>query len=177
MPRPLRLAIVVAISALVVVLVLAFRRAPQDLRTGTVGRPAAAFTLQKLDGTDKMVIDAPSGRVTVINFFASWCIPCKEENPVLVRVYERYRASDVVFIGVLYQDSRENGLKYVQDNGVTWLTGSDDDGRVAFSYGVFGIPETYFIGTDGIIAGRHIGPIDETTLVNGIETLRARAKK
>jgi cytochrome c biogenesis protein CcmG, thiol:disulfide interchange protein DsbE len=177
MPRPLRLAIVVAISALVVVLVLAFRRAPQDLRTGTVGRPAAAFALQKLDGTDKMVIDAPSGRVTVINFFASWCIPCKEENPVLVRVYERYRASDVVFIGVLYQDSRENGLKYVQDNGVTWLTGSDDDGRVAFSYGVFGIPETYFIGTDGIIAGRHIGPIDETTLVNGIETLRARAKK
>jgi cytochrome c biogenesis protein CcmG/thiol:disulfide interchange protein DsbE len=176
-PRPLRLAIVIAISALVVVLVLAFRRAPQDLRTGTVGKPAAAFTLQRLDGTDKMVIDAPSGRVTVINFFASWCIPCKEENPVLVRVYERYRASDVVFIGVLYQDSRENGLKYVQDNGVTWLTGSDDDGRVAFSYGVFGIPETYFIGADGVIAGRHIGPIDETTLVNGIETLRARSKK
>jgi cytochrome c biogenesis protein CcmG/thiol:disulfide interchange protein DsbE len=124
-----------------------------------------------------MVIDAPAGRVTVINFFASWCIPCKEENPALVRVYERYRSSDVVFIGVLYQDSRDNGLKYVRDNGVTWLTGSDDDGRVAFSYGVFGIPETYFIGADGIIAGRHIGPIDETTLVNGIESLRAKAKK
>src|SRR2546428_2103327 len=133
MPRWLRLAIVVAISALVVVLVLAFRRAPQDLRTGTVGKPAAAFTLQRLDGDDKMVIDAPRGRVTVINFFASWCIPCKEENPTLVRVYERYRASEVVFIGVLYQDSRENGLKYIRDNGVTWLTGSDDDGRVAFS--------------------------------------------
>src|SRR5882672_1118450 len=177
MPRWLRLSIVVVIAALVVVLVLAFRRAPTDIRTGTVGKPAAAFTLQRLDGTDKMVIDAPAGRVTVINFFASWCIPCKEENPALVRVYERYRSSDVVFIGVLYQDSRENGLKYVQDNGVTWLTGSDDDGRVAFSYGVFGIPETYFIGADGIIAGRHIGPIDETTLVNGIETLRARAKK
>ena len=177
MRRWLRLSIVVAISALVVVLVLAFRRAPQDLRTGTVGKPAAAFTLQRLDGDDKMVIDAPRGRVTVINFFASWCIPCKEENPALVRVYERYRASDVVFIGVLYQDSRENGLKYIRDNGVTWLTGSDDDGRVAFSYGVFGIPETYFIGADGIIAGRHIGPIDETTLVNGIDTLRAKAKK
>ncbi len=177
MPRWLRLAIVVAISALVVVLVLAFRRAPQDLRTGTVGKPAAAFTLQRLDGTDKMVFDAPAGRVTVINFFASWCVPCKEENPALVRVYERYRGSDVVFIGVLYQDSRDNGLKYVRDNGVTWTTGSDDDGRVAFSYGVFGIPETYFIGADGVIAGRHIGPIDENTLVNGIETLRARAKK
>jgi cytochrome c biogenesis protein CcmG/thiol:disulfide interchange protein DsbE len=174
-PRWLRLSIVIAIATLVVVLVLAFRRAPTDIRTGTVGKPAAAFTLQRLDGTDKMVFDVPRGRVTVINFFASWCIPCKEENPALVRVYERYRASDVVFIGVLYQDSRDSGLRYIRDNGVTWPTGSDDDGRVAFSYGVFGIPETYFIGADGVIAGRHIGPIDEITLVNGIESLRVKA--
>jgi cytochrome c biogenesis protein CcmG/thiol:disulfide interchange protein DsbE len=177
MPRWLRLSIVVAISALVVVLVLAFRRAPQDLRTGTVGKPAAAFSLQKLDGSGMLTVAPTDGKVVIVNFFASWCIPCKEENPALVRVYERYRASDVVFVGVLYQDARDSGLKYVKDNGVTWPTASDDDGRVAFSYGVFGIPETYFIGADGVIAGRHIGPIDETTLVNGIETLRARAKK
>jgi len=177
MPRWLRLAIVVAIGALVVVLVLAFRRPPQDIRTGTVGKPAAAFTLQKLDGTGTLTMTPTDGKVVVINFWASWCIPCKQENPALVRVYERYRASDVVFIGVLYQDSREAGLQYVRDNGVTWPTVSDDDGRVAFAYGVFGIPETYFIGPDGIIAGRHIGPIDETTLINGIESLRAKVKR
>ena len=177
MPRPLRLAIVIAISALVVVLVLAFRRAPQDLRTGTVGKPAAAFTLQRLDGSGSLTLTPADGKVVVLNFFASWCIPCKEENPALVRVYERYRASDVIFIGILYQDTRDGGQKYVTDNGVTWPTVSDDEGRTAFSYGVFGIPETYFIGADGIIAGRHIGPIDETTLVNGIESLRAKAKK
>lgn len=174
LPRALRLGIVIAIAALVVVLLLAFRRDPRDIRTGTVGKPAAAFTLQKLDGTGTLSLSDSQGRVTVVNFFASWCIPCKEENPALVRVYERYRASDVVFIGVLYQDSRENGLTYVRDNGVTWPTGSDDDGRVAFSYGVFGIPETYFIGADGIIAGRHIGPIDESTLVTAIDALRAK---
>ena len=177
MPRWLRLSIVVAIAALVVVLVLAFRRAPTDIRTGTVGKPAAAFTVQRLDGTGALTLTPTDGKVVVVNFFASWCVPCKEENPALVRVYERYRSSDVVFIGVLYQDSRDSGLSYVRDNGVTWPTGSDDDGRVAFSYGVFGIPETYFIGADGVIAGRHIGPIDETTLVNGIESLRAKAKK
>lgn len=177
MNRALRLGIVFAISALVVVLVLAFRRDPHDIRTGTVGKPAAAFTMPSLDGTGTLKLDDKQGKVTVVNFFASWCVPCKEENPALVRVYERYRASDVVFIGVLYQDSRASGLKYVQDNGVTWPTGSDDDGRVAFAYGVFGIPETYFIGADGVIAGRHIGPIDETTLVNAIDTLRAQAKK
>ena len=176
MPRWLRFAVVLAIGALVVVLVLAFRRDPHDLRTGTVGKPAAEVSAPLLDGGGTMTI-APTGRVIVVNFFASWCIPCKQENPSLVRVYERYRAaSDVEFVGVLYQDTRDNGLKYVRDNGVTWSTIDDNDGRVAFAYGVFGIPETFFIGTDGVIAGRHIGPIDETTLVNAIDSLRAKAR-
>jgi len=176
-PRWLRLGIVVGITALVVVLVLAFRRAPTDIRTGTVGKPAAAFTLQRLDGTGALSLAQYDGKIVVLNFFASWCIPCKEENPALLRVYERYRTSDVVFLGVLYQDSRESGQRYVRDNGVTWPTASDDDGRVAFSYGVFGIPETYFIGADGVIAGRHIGPIEETTLTNAIDRLRAAVKR
>ena len=174
MNRALRVAAVIALGALVLVLVLAFRRAPTDIKTGTVGKPAAAFTLDKLDGSGTWSSDETKGKVFVVNFFASWCLPCKEENPSLVRVYERYRASDVVLIGVLYQDSRDSGLKYVKDNGVVWPTVSDDDGRVAFSYGVFGIPETFFVGADGVIAGRHIGPIDENTLVRGIECLRAR---
>ena len=177
LPTVARYVAIAAIGALVVVLILAFRRDPHDVRTGTVGKPAAAFTLDKLDGTGTFRLDDAKGKVTVINFFASWCIPCKQENPDLVRVYERYRASDVVFIGVLYQDSRESGLRYVKDNGVTWPTASDDDGRVAFAYGVFGIPETYFLDAEGIIQGRHIGPIDETTLVTAIDTLRLRSVK
>ena len=175
MSRVLRLAIVIAVASLVLVLILAFRRAPTDIKTGTVGKPAAPIALQKLDGSGAWSSDETKGKVFVVNFFASWCLPCKEENPALVRVYERYRASDVVFIGVLYQDSRDSGLRYVRDNGVVWPTVSDDDGRVAFSYGVFGIPETFFVGSDGVIAGRHIGPIDETTLVRGIECLRTRS--
>jgi cytochrome c biogenesis protein CcmG/thiol:disulfide interchange protein DsbE len=174
MPRWLRIGIVVGIAALVVVLGLSFRRDPRDLRTGTVGKPAAGFTLQQLDGSGALKLDTGGGKVVILNFFASWCIPCKQENPALVRVYERYRTSDVVFIGILYQDSLESGLRYVRDNGVVWPTVNDDQGRVAFSYGVFGIPETFFIGSDGIIAGRHIGPIDETTLVTGIECLRSQ---
>src|ERR1700687_472608 len=175
--RTVRVGIVIAIATLVVVLLLAFRRDPHDIRTGTVGKPAAAFTLQRLDGTGAMVVDAPNGKVTVVNFFASWCIPCKEENPALVRVYERYRSSsDVAFLGVLYQDSRDSGLAYVKDNGVVWPTASDDDGRVAFAYGVFGIPETYFIDAAGVIQGRHIGPIDESTLVTAIDCLRSKSQ-
>lgn len=178
MSRWLRFGAVFGIAALVVVLALAFRHDPRDLRTGTIGKPAAAFTLQKLDGSGPLTVTPGDGRVIVINFFASWCIPCKQENPALVRTYERYRASpDVVFVGVLYQDALDAGQRYVRDNGVTWPTVNDDAGRVAFALGVFGIPETYFIGGDGIIAGRHIGPIDEQTLATGIDSLRAKVTK
>jgi cytochrome c biogenesis protein CcmG/thiol:disulfide interchange protein DsbE len=173
-PRALRIAIVVALAALVVVLTLSFRRDPRDIRTGTVGKPAAAFTLQKLDGSGELRVE-PGAKVYVLNFWASWCIPCKEENPALVRMYERYRGSDVEFIGVLYQDSAENGRAYVRDNGVVWPTVNDENGRVAFSYGVRGIPETFFVGRDGVIAGRHYGPIDEVTLARAIECVRGNA--
>ena len=177
MPRWLRYSIVVGIAALVVVLMLAFRHDPLDIRTGTVNKPAAAFVLDRLDGAGKVSLADHAGKVVVLNFFASWCIPCKEENPALVRVWERYRSSDVVVIGILYQDSLDSGRRYVRDNGVTWPTATDEDGRIAFAYGVRGIPETYFIGPDGVIAGRHIGPISEATLVVAIDSLRPKATR
>src|SRR5437773_2454130 len=159
--RVARIAVVVAILGLVVTLALAFRRDPHDIRTGTVNKPAPAFTLQRLDGSGQVSLADYSGKVVVVNFFASWCLPCIQENPALVRVYERYRSSDVVMLGINYQETRENGLAYVQRMGISWTSVADDDGRVALSYGVFGPPETFFIGPDGIIAGRHIGPSDE----------------
>ena len=177
MPRWLRYSIVAGIAALTVVLMLAFRHDPLDIRTGTVNKPAAAFVLERIDGTGKVALADHTGKVVVLNFFASWCIPCKEENPALVRVWERYRTSEVVVIGILYQDSLDSGRRYGRDNGVTWPTLTDEDGRTAFAYGVRGIPETYFIGPDGIIAGRHVGPIDEATLVNAIDSLRPKATR
>ena len=177
MSRLARAVIVVALLGLVMVLTLAFRRDPHDIRSGIVGKPAPAFALARLDGAGELALSQYAGKVVVVNFFASWCLPCKQENPALVRVYERYRGSDVVIVGILYQDSLDSGRAYVRDMGVVWPTVVDDAGRVALSYGVFGIPETFFIGPDGIIAGRHIGPIDEATLARGIEAIRLAASR
>jgi cytochrome c biogenesis protein CcmG/thiol:disulfide interchange protein DsbE len=177
MARWLRLSIVVGITALVVVLILSFRRDPHDIRTGTVNKPAAAFSADKLDGSGTLSLSDYAGKVVVLNFFASWCPPCREENPALVRVWERYRTSDVVFIGIVFGDSTDKARTYVSTNGVTWPTVQDADGSTAFGYGVFGPPETYFIGPDGIIAGRHIGPISEATLVTAIDKLRRQATR
>lgn len=177
MPRWLRYSIVAGIAALTLVLMLSFRFDPHDIRTGTVNKPAAAFTADKLDGSGTLSLSDYAGKVVVLNFFASWCPPCKEENPALVRVWERYRTSDVIFIGIVWGDSTDKARGYVSSNGVTWPTVQDESGRVAFAYGVFGPPETYFIGPDGIIAGRHIGAIDEATLVTAIDSLRPKAAR
>jgi cytochrome c biogenesis protein CcmG/thiol:disulfide interchange protein DsbE len=175
--RAARIAVVLALLGLVVTLALAFRRDPHDIRTGTIGKPAPAFALDRLDGSGRIALSDFADRTVVLNFWASWCLPCKQENPALVRVYERYRSSDVVILGVVYQDSVQAARDYVRDMGVVWPSVTDESGRVALSYGVFGIPETFFIGPDGVIAGRHIGPIDETTLVTAIEALRRQASR
>jgi DsbE subfamily thiol:disulfide oxidoreductase len=176
-PRWLRYSIVAGIAALTVVLMLSFRFDPRDIRTGTVGKPAAAFTADKLDGSGQLSLSQYAGKIVVLNFFASWCPPCKVENPALLRVWERYRTSDVVIIGIVYNDSTDKAREYVRTNGVTWPTVQDGDGRIAFAYGAHAPPETYFIGRDGIIAGRHIGEITEQVLVSGIDELRAQAAK
>ena len=177
MRRIARYAAVALILGLALTLTLAFRRDPHDIRTGTVGKPAPAFTLPNLGGTGTISLEQYKGRIVVLNFWASWCVPCKEENPALTDVWERYRGTDVVLLGVNFQDSADAARAYTARLGNTWPTVIDESGQVALSYGVFGPPETYFIGADGVIAGRHIGPIDAATLINGIETLRRATKQ
>ncbi len=177
MRRALRYLAIAAISGAVLVLLLGFRRDPLDVRTGTVGRPAPAFDLPALGGNDRISLASYAGKVVVVNFWASWCIPCKEENPALVDIWERYHAADVVLIGIVYQDSPDAARDYTARLGNRWSSGIDADGRTALSYGVFGIPETFFIGPDGVIAGRHVGAIDGATLARGIEALRPAAAR
>src|SRR6266851_1912818 len=141
-------------------LTLGFRRDPHDIKTGTVGKPAPAFTLPRLDGSGDLRTADHAGQVVVLNFWASWCIPCKEENPALAAVWERYRTTgDAVLIGVLYQNSVDAAREYTARLGNSWPSVVDDNGQTAIAYGVFGIPETFFIAPDGIVAGRHVGPI------------------
>lgn len=176
MMRAARYTAIVSIVALMIVLTLAFRHDPHDIRTGTVGKSAPAFDAQALTGPGRIALEQYRGKVVVLNFWASWCVPCKEENPALVQVWERYRASEVVLVGIVFQDTPDAARAYTTRLGNTWPSAIDADGRIALAYGVFGPPETYFIGPDGIIAGRHIGPVDAETLIGAIETLRRTAR-
>ena len=175
MNRIARYVAVALLLGLALTLTLAFRRDPHDIRTGTVGKPAPGFALPSLADGALISLDQYKGKIVVLNFWSSWCIPCKEENPALADAWERYRGTEVVLIGIVFQDTAAAARDYTTRLGNTWPSAVDDSGQVALGYGVFGPPETYFIGADGVIAGRHIGPIDERTLLQGIETLRRSA--
>ncbi len=120
------------------------------------GGQAPAFTLSKLyEPGDSLSLDRFAGKVVVLNFWASWCLPCIEEHPVLVRLSSHYDPEDVVLLGVLFQDTRENGKDFLARHGGDWLMVVDPGSETAIRYGVYGVPETFFIGADGKVALRH----------------------
>ena len=128
-----------------------FKLDPRDIPSPLVGRPAAPFALTSFDGTP-MTLDALRGKVVVLNFWASWCYPaCYEEAPVLERGWRAYRDRGVVVLGVDIQDKDEAGRKFIRDFGLTFPNAPDPSGRVSVDYGVYGVPETFFIDREGRI--------------------------
>ncbi len=167
---------IVAVAAAVALLAL--------LSYGVVSRgkgpldkgPAPDFTLTTFDGQTISLSDY-RGQVVVINFWASWCPPCREEAPVLERVWRRYRDQGVMFIGVDYTDTEREALAYLAEFDVTYPNGPDLGSRAANAYHIRGVPETFFITKASRIAYAHIGPLDEGTLVSWIERLRAEGNE
>ena len=108
----------------------------------------------------------------MVNFWASWCIPCREEAPLLNAAAARYGPA-VRFVGVVYEDSREDAMRFVAEFKQTYPAVLDPDGRTAIDYAVFGIPETFFIDAAGVIRSRQIGTLLEDDLRRQIEAILA----
>ena len=171
MPRWLRYSIVLGIAALVVVLMLSFRRDPHDIRTGTVNKPAAAFTADKLDSTGTLSLKDYAGKVVVLNFFASWCNPCIRELPALQAMSQRYKGR-VHFVGVTFSDRREAAKSVLDRAGVEYPAAFDPSmSDVAYDYAVRVMPTTFFIGADGNLVERKDGEINEVQLRTVIDRL------
>ena len=157
-----------AIGLLGALLAFGLTRDPTDLRSPLIGRPAPPFELPALDGGGTVDLSAMRGQVVVVNFWASWCAPCREEQPDLARAWERFRDRGVVLVGVLYQDTPAAARRYVEELGGDWPLARDPGGRTALAYGVYGIPETYFIAADGTVAFKHVGAISYADLAERI---------
>lgn len=143
---------------LIALLVASFGRDPRAVPSVLVDRPAPAFTLPVLDDDTELALADLAGKKVVINFWATWCQPCKVEHPVLQMASKRY--PDVQFLGVIYQDEATKASAYLKRAGSAFPTLVDDTGRVAIDYGVSGVPETYFIDENGVITYKQVGPVN-----------------
>ena len=131
---------------------------------------APAFTLAKLDGNGELALKSLRGKTVVLNFWASWCGPCKDETPLLQKGWERWQGKDVVFVGIDVKDFRGDARAFVRKFGVTYPNVYDGKGSTVGRYGVTGFPETYFIDARGRVVYRIAGPVDEASeLDKGIE--------
>jgi cytochrome c biogenesis protein CcmG/thiol:disulfide interchange protein DsbE len=158
---------------LLALLAYGFRVNPRDIRSPLVGRPAAAFTLTSFDGAP-VRLDELRGKVVVLNFWASWCYPsCYEEAPVLERGWRAYRDRDVVVLGVDIQDKDEAGRKFIRDFSLTFPNAPDPDGKVSVDYGVYGVPETFFIDRQGRIRVKHVSAVTDQVFRSTVDMLLA----
>ena len=126
-----------------------------------IGQPAPAFTLPHLSRSTELSLAAYRGKPVVINIFASWCLPCKDEAPVLEETWRKHRADGLVVLGIDAQDFRGDGRRFVKRFGLTYPVAYDGKGSTVGRYGLTGFPETYFVGRDGrIVAEKVVGGID-----------------
>ena len=135
-----------------------------------VGKPAPEFTLPLLDGGE-LALSQYVGQPVVINFWASWCPPCRQESLILERAWRSNGSRDVMFVGVDIQDTEEDSRAYVREFGLTYPNGLDADGKITVNYGVIGLPVTFFVNRNGIVERRWVGAINEAQLAALVEQL------
>ena len=114
-----------------------------------------------------------SGTPVVLNFWASWCPPCREESPLLERTWRQYEGRGVLFVGVDTQDTEVDARAYIEEFGLSFPNGLDADGEITVAYGVVGLPVTFFIGSDGVVKSRWVGALTESQLLPWVEELAA----
>ncbi len=133
---------------------------------------AVDFTLTSFDGETIQLSDL-EGQVVIVNFWASWCVPCRDEAPYLEATWRKYKEQEVVFIGVDYADTEPAALAYLAEFDITYFNGPDLGTRIYRDYRIQGIPETFYIAKNGEIRGVKVGPLVAPDLEQNIEELLA----
>ncbi len=135
---------------------------PHELPSAMIDQEAPAFDLAALTGDGRVARDALKGQPTIVNFFASWCVPCRVEHPLLMRLATQGK---IRLYGIAYKDKPEDSARFLAQLGNPYkAVGIDRDGRVGLDFGVYGVPETYVLDAAGHIRKRFVGPLNEAAV-------------
>jgi len=146
-----------------------------DIPSALIGTKAPQLMLPALDGAAVPALTTPeiAGRLTLVNVFASWCIPCRQEHPILKELSKDSRLN---VVAINYKDKNENALRFLGELGNPYAAiGVDPNGKAAIDWGVYGIPESYLVAADGTIVYKKVGPFDAQSLENGLYPAIAKA--
>ena len=149
---------------------------PSRIPSTLIGKPVPKFNLLPVQGRALgLSSDDLVGEPSLVNVFASWCVACRAEHPLLMRLAANKTAT---IHGLNYKDRPEDAARWLNGFGDPYTrTGADRDGRVAIDWGVYGVPETFVVGSNGLIAYKHIGPVDESALRDTILPLVDRLRR
>lgn len=174
MTRPLRLLVALSAAAgLVVVLGFGLSRDPRVLPVALLDEPATVARLPRLAAPGRMRVPV-RGRPTLINFWASWCPPCRREFPLLRAAWRRW-GREVAFVGIIYRDTRSAATKFLVERGDppqgAYPNVFDPGSRTAIDYGLYGIPETFFIDERGVIRAKVVGELSWDKLARNMQVI------
>lgn len=173
MRRLLYLLPLAAFAAIAIWFAIGLTRDPARVPSALLDRPAPEFTLPALAGAGVAGLSASDlrGKVALVNVFASWCVPCRVEHPILMRLG---RENGLALYGISYKDKAEDSARFLRELGNPYAAiGHDEIGRVGIEWGVYGVPETFVIDRSGRIRHKHVGPISARDLQETILPLIA----
>jgi cytochrome c biogenesis protein CcmG, thiol:disulfide interchange protein DsbE len=142
-----------------------------------IGRKAPSLAMPPLEGSNTAALTdaAMAGKLTLVNVFASWCVPCRQEHPILTQLAADSRLN---IVGINYKDRNDNALRFLGELGNPFdAIGVDPNGKAAIDWGVYGIPESYLVGPDGTILYKKVGPFDERSLTQDLLPAIEKASK
>ena len=173
--RLVALAVVAAVVGVGAVLGSRMEQDPTLVQSPLIGRPVPDVTFPELEGSGSVSLEDLRGQIVVVNFWASWCVPCREEHPVLVAANDAYRDAGVTFVGVDFQDERESAVAFLDElgRGKGYRYVSDPDSGGAVEFGVYGVPETYFIDRSGTVVAKITGPSDSRLVAEVLDAILA----
>ena len=156
------------IGPILALLAFGFSRDARYITSPLIAKPAAPFAITLFDGR-KLTSEDLRGKAVFLNFWASWCPPCRDEARDLETAWQNVKGKNMVFVGVALQDTDQNAREFLKEFNVTYPNGKDESEKIAVDYGTWGIPESFFIDPQGRITYKHVGGIRAALVVAKLE--------